>query len=53
MYDLHELTKEAARVISADSFEVIPKFKILEIITEENKASECSKEDALQTRTRL
>ena len=30
MYDLHELTKEAARVISADSFEVIPKFKILE-----------------------
>jgi hypothetical protein len=27
--------------------------KILEIITEENKASECSKEEALQTRTRL
>jgi hypothetical protein len=27
--------------------------KILEIITEENKASECSKEEALQSRTRL
>ena len=27
--------------------------KILEIITEENKSSECSKEEALQTRNRL
>jgi hypothetical protein len=27
--------------------------KILEIITEENKASECSKEEAIQTRSRL
>jgi hypothetical protein len=27
--------------------------KILEIIIEENKASECSKEESLQTRTRL
>jgi len=27
--------------------------KILKIITEENKASECSKEEAMQTRTRL
>ena len=28
-------------------------YKILEIITEENKASECSKEQAIQTRSRL
>jgi dTDP-4-dehydrorhamnose 3,5-epimerase-like enzyme len=46
-------THEDERGYSGEWFKSSAINKILEIITEENKASDCSKEEAIQTKKRL